>query len=245
YALFFLLSGRWKAFFATVLTVSGLFAAYSIRGSLLDFPIYFQIIARENVIHWGALPSGISIASLVSPLFLDSIHTKAPFPNEQLGLAIHQGVLLVGLFLFSIHARKLVSAGKTQLGFVLTGLYMILISPISWPHIAPFLVFSGVVISQAAHQQEGWTAKWLVPLGLSFLVLLPPHDAIFELLTRLSGGGPPDDRSLLLVLAKPGMYATLAQLAIVTWIGSQSPSKDESGSGSMLPTPGERQDIPG
>ncbi|TFH65787.1 MAG: hypothetical protein E4G90_05680 [Gemmatimonadales bacterium] len=115
-----------------------------------------------------------------------------------------------------------------DLAFILTGLYMILISPISWNHFAPFLIFSGLLISAVAYRQEGWKPSWVIPLGLSVLGLLPSHFAMVKTLTSIFEPDSGIDQFFYLLLAKPGAYIALVQLVIVTQLSRRSKGRIEN-----------------
>lgn len=228
YCLYFLISRQWKAFFAASLTAIAFVGLFLVKGSSTDFLIYVQDIAQRNVIEWGAYPLEISLSSFLSPLFLHSTVSKAPFPNEHIGVAVHQGILAIGLLIFVLHTNYILQRGLRDLAFVTTGLYMILISPISWWHFAPFLIFSGLLIHSVISRREDWRITWLALLCVSICGLLPSHYDIVFALANTFDRNSALEKSFFLMLAKPGAILTVLQLGLVVSISKRRKEQERN-----------------
>jgi alpha-1,2-mannosyltransferase len=212
--LYLILRKRWRAVLSAVFVIAiGGVLTWAAVGTQ-DILHYFQVIAPKNASDYATFPVNVSLAGVISRLFVDGLWVRPVVSSPILSKLFITAVnLIIVLFLgrFIINARKRSIADDAAFGMTCIG--MLLLSPITWAHIFPILILPlGILFKLLTEHRK--QALQLITLIAVVLVSLPDVDIGYGLMQLYDPNRIPWYAGIILAIPTIGLL-TISILLIL------------------------------
>jgi hypothetical protein len=160
--LFLLLSRRWRALrFALLGWLLGTALCLWLVG-FADFKHYFMVVIPKDLAEWAVFPPNISISGVLLPLFQSNRWSEPLLLSPRLGSCLVLAVKIAAALATLWQGHKLLKQQQETAAFMLCLVAMLLLSPITWPHMLPIMLVPLMYVFKASTATKDRLVFWCV-----------------------------------------------------------------------------------